>query len=136
LLENEPVRFRLRCRKFIELIRREAETNMMGHDAQRANGHQTGMEIDDMDIEDGANGHSASGDFSNDALAFGQQLAAEYATDGSSEVRKALQDIFALMAYANPLREKEVAHLLDKKGRLAVAEELNSAILRKLTVSA
>jgi hypothetical protein len=33
------------------------------------------------------------------------------------------------MAYQDPLNAKEVSHLLDPNGRVAVAEELNSAIL-------
>ena len=43
----------------------------------------------------------------------------------------ALKDAFALIAYEDPLNAKEVSHLLDPSGRVAVAEELNSAILCK-----
>jgi len=125
LEKNEQVRFKLRCRKFVEMVRREAELNLMGGD-RRNNGHHQDMEIDDMDMEGGGENQ----DLADEALTYGQNLAAEYSDDRREEVIKALQDIFSLMAYTNPLKEKEVEHLLDRKGRAAVAEELNSAILR------
>jgi hypothetical protein len=64
-------------------------------------------------------------------LEYGQALQAEYATDPRREVSQALDEIWSLVAYKNPLKEPQVSHLLDRKGRVAVAEELNSAILRK-----
>lgn len=64
-------------------------------------------------------------------LEYGQTLQAEYANDPRKEVSTALNDIWALMAYRNPLKEPQVCHLLDRRGRVAVAEELNSAILCK-----
>ena len=128
LPNNENVHFKLLCRKFIEMVRREAESNMAGG-SRRSKGHPQDMEIDDMDVEDGP---VKNLEMASEALIFGQKLAAEYSNDPSEEVRRALHDIFSLMAYANPLKEKDVAHLLDRKGRAVVAEELNSAILRKL----
>ncbi len=128
--ENEPVHFRLRCRKFIEMIRREAELKMTGTD-RRGHGPQQAMEIDDMEMEDGMDSSHESRSLVEEAITYGQNLYAEYSDDPRNEVRKALDDIFSLIAYENPLKEKEVAHLLDRKGRVAVAEELNSAILRK-----
>lgn len=141
LKENEHVYFRLRCRKFIEMIRREAETNLVGGDKRSQtvgnNGHShpppgEHMELDD-DMEDFDN-HAdvAPSDLTQVALLYGQSLQAEYAGDERREVRTALEEIFSLMAYQNPLKESKVAHLLDRKGRVAVAEELNSAILRTL----
>lgn len=137
LEEHEQVHFRLRCRKFIEMIRREAELNL-GGDRRTHNGHShppTGedMEIDDDVDEDDENGMdlSGSGDLTQVALLYGQSLQGEYAGDERREIRTALEEIFSLMAYQNPLKEDKVAHLLDRKGRVAVAEELNSAILRK-----
>jgi len=131
LKDNEPVHFRLRCRQFIEMIRFEAEMNMAGGGTKRANGHAQDLD-DDMEMEDGVTGsHGDTGSIVHAALAYGQTLQAEYASDPRVEVHKALEDIFSLVAYENPLKEKEVAHLLDRKGRVAVAEELNSAILRE-----
>lgn len=66
-------------------------------------------------------------------LEYGQTLQAEYAEDSRKEVGKALDEIWSLIAYRNPLKEPQVSHLLDRKGRVTVAEELNSAILCKPT---
>jgi hypothetical protein len=66
-----------------------------------------------------------------DTLTYGQELQAEFKDDPRREVHKALDDAFALMAYSDPLNAKEVSHLLDPNGRVAVAEELNAAILCK-----
>lgn len=64
-------------------------------------------------------------------IQYGQDLQAEYKDDPRREIAKALNEVFSLLAYPNPLQVKEVAPLLDRKGRVAVAEELNSAILCK-----
>lgn len=135
---NEQVLFRLKCRKFIEMIRREAEINLNGSDRRsQNNGHNhpppTGedMELDEeMDDLDGRmDATGGSRDLTQVALQYGQTLQAEYAGDDRREVRAALEEIFSLIAYQNPLKEPKVAHLLERKGRVAVAEELNSAIL-------
>lgn len=140
LKENEQVYFRLRCRKFIEMIRREAEMNLVGGDKRSHvignNGHSHPVPGDDMELDEdmadsGDQVGIASRDLTQVALLYGQSLQAEYAGDERREVRTALEEIFSLMAYQNPLKESKVAHLLDRKGRVAVAEELNSAILRE-----
>ena len=64
-----------------------------------------------------------------EALAYGMELRAEFSADPRRETAKQLDDMFSLLAYPNPMRVKEVAHLVDGSGRVAVAEELNSAIL-------
>lgn len=144
LKENEQVHFHLRCRKFIEMIRREAETNLVGAGGPKGNhatanisgnnGHSQPPVVEDMELDedmedlDGAQGQL---DLTQDALLYGQTLQEKYRKDDRPEVRAALNEIFGLMAYPNPLKEPKVAHLLDRKGRVAVAEELNSAILRE-----
>lgn len=99
------------------------------------NGHSHTTTGEDMELDDDMGdfeNHAdiAPGDLTQVALQYGQSLQAEYAGDERREVRTALEEIFSLMAYQNPLKESKVAHLLDRKGRVAVAEELNSAILR------
>lgn len=146
LAENENVYFRLRCRKFIEMVLKEATqrleaekryTNGSNSSSNGADDHQDtdmddgaalGGEDEDMDGEDGVENISGI----PKTVAYGQQLQAEFKDDPRREVQKALMDIFALMAYKDPLQSKEMAYLLDKKGRVAVAEELNSAILLSL----
>lgn len=67
----------------------------------------------------------------SETLAYGQMLHVEFKDDPRKEVSKALEDAFSLLAYKDPINEKMVAHILDPSGRITVAEELNSAILRK-----
>ena len=64
-------------------------------------------------------------------LEYGRTLQEQYVNDPRVEVSKALTEIWALLAYENPLKVPQVSHLLDRNGRVTVAEELNSAILRK-----
>ncbi|KAI1250917.1 hypothetical protein MGN70_007978 [Eutypa lata] len=139
LNENRQVDFRLKCRKFIEMVRKSAE---LSHgSSKKSNGHTfddipNEMDVDEngysdqMETEDGLD--TATTDQDNllaETIAYGQQLQAEFKDDNRREVSKSLGEVFALLAYPNPLEVKEIAHLLDRKGRVAVAEELNSAIL-------
>lgn len=141
LNENRQVDFRLKCRKFIEMVRKSAE---LSHgSSKKSNGHTfddipNEMDVDEngysdqMETEDGLD--TATTDQDNllaETIEYGQQLQAEFKDDNRREVSKSLGEVFALLAYPNPLEVKEIAHLLDRKGRVAVAEELNSAILCK-----
>ncbi|RDA93597.1 hypothetical protein CP533_6137 [Ophiocordyceps camponoti-saundersi (nom. inval.)] len=135
LQDNEEVYFRLRCRKFIEMVCKAAHMRVAS-DNRRNNGHE-------MDIDGETTGWSDSMDtdgsdqtelmkLEQDMLEFGQALEAQYANDQRKDVSQTLGEIWALVAYSNPLKEPLVSHLLDRKGRSAVAEELNSAILTSL----
>ncbi len=140
LQDNEQVYFKLRCRKFIEMVRKAALLKM-ANDPPRSNGHAAPHDMDiDINGEDsygldeGASGQQINDELmelENDMLQYGQTLQAEYATDPRKDVSKALDEIWSLVAYSNPLKEPHVSHLLDRKGRAAVAEEVNSAILCK-----
>lgn len=66
--------------------------------------------------------------FTNDTITYGMELKAEFSNDPRREVKRALEDTFALIAYEN-VRESALAPLLETAGRVPVAEELNSAIL-------
>ncbi|KAK4241617.1 hypothetical protein C8A03DRAFT_12110 [Achaetomium macrosporum] len=160
LRDNEQVYFHLRCRKFIEMVRREAELNIQleerrsmaakSHQQRQAddNDHEmveaepAQLETDtaprdqdyhmDMTMAEDAADASGVSKLSQDALAYGMELRAEFNTDPRRETAKQLDEIFSLIAYPNPLKVKEVAHMLDGTGRVAVAEELNSAILMSL----
>ena len=65
-----------------------------------------------------------------ETIKYGQLLQSEFRDDERKEVKKALEETFSLLAYEDP-KSSVVAHLLDPDGRVPVAEELNSAILRK-----
>jgi hypothetical protein len=147
---NQQVYFRLRCRKFVEIIRQHAEEKAKKQSSAGAVPvTKTIQSHDDEDMEveqdgDGYEGNEWSermedkspslGGFPEKALEYGQELRAEFANSADPEVSKHLNEIFALIAYQNPLTEESVAHLLDHSGRVAVAEELNSAILRTFSV--
>jgi Ran-binding protein 9/10 len=92
------------------------------------NGNENGA-WDQMETEDALDNSVELVGLEVQTLEYGQILQAEYQNDPRREVSKALGDIYALLAYENPLDEPQVSYLLDRKGRITVAEELNSAIL-------
>lgn len=147
--ENAQVHFKLCCRKFIEMVRKTAQLRS-AIDSKMSNGHRPGSSSISQDMDVDVNGGDDMAwnehtDFEADMenaqfellkleeemLSYGQTLGATYARNPRIEVSKALEEIWALVAYSNPVVEPTVSHLLDKKGRVAVAEELNSAILGK-----
>ncbi|KAF4448743.1 hypothetical protein F53441_7891 [Fusarium austroafricanum] len=141
LRDNEHVYFRLRCRKFIELVRKAAQLNMRRE--IKGNGHVINVAPQTMDLDlngsenaswdvDGSENTTELAELERSMLEYGQKLQEEYANDPRVEVSKALNEIWALVAYQNPLKEPQVSHLLDRSGRVSVAEELNSAILLSL----
>ncbi|KAM4057614.1 SPRY domain-containing protein [Hirsutella rhossiliensis] len=144
LQDHEDVFFKLRCRKFIEMVRKAAQMRA-ANDPRRSNGHGPASHEMDVDLNGAENvawGESMDMDGSEQQtelmrleqsmLEYGQVLEAQYANDSRKEVSNALGEIWALVAYSNPLKEPQVSHLLDRKGRAVVAEELNSAILSSL----
>jgi len=154
LKDNEHVYFRLRIRRFIEMIRQGAEMqrSWSTNGIKKSNGHGPAYHYDeyvghDMEIDDQQNQNNNHDrmeteelpidneakyqQLTQDTLIYGQALDAEFKNDPRREVKKALQDAFALMAYKDPFTESSLAYLLDISGREAVADELNSAILCK-----
>ena len=61
-------------------------------------------------------------------IQYGQELKSEFDGDPRREVKQALEETFALIAYPDA-RESMLAPLLDVGERVPVAEELNAAIL-------
>jgi hypothetical protein len=140
LRDNEEVHFRLRCRKFIEMVLKAAQLKNAS-ELGRNNGLDTAsqeMDVDEgadwsatMDMDSGSNAARVQ-QLEHEMLNYGQSLDAEYQADTRKEVHQVLQEIWGLVAYENPLKEPKVSHLLDRRGRVAVAEEVNSAILLSL----
>ncbi|KAI1500799.1 SPRY domain-containing protein [Biscogniauxia marginata] len=140
LEDNSHVYFKLKCRKFIEMVRKSAEQSTGA--SKKSNGHSFDDIPNEMDVdengfsdkmeEDGIDSQTDGGSLLAETIQYGQALQAEFKDDPRREIGKALSDVFALLAYPNPLQVKEIAPLLDRKGRVAVAEELNSAILSSL----
>jgi hypothetical protein len=104
--------------------------DILNHDMELDDHQPQGNNWDRMETEESADNHVEYQNLLQETLLYGQFLQAEFKDDPRREVGKALEDAFSLMAYEDPLNAKEVAHLLDPSGRQAVAEELNSAILR------
>ncbi|KAI0134757.1 SPRY domain-containing protein [Xylariales sp. AK1849] len=144
LKENEQVYFRLRCRKFIEMVRKSGELNYhQNGSSKKSNGlsvedHPNEMDLDEnsfsdkMETEDGLDSSTGHDAVTTEMIMYGMQLQEDFKGDSRKDIKKTLDEVFSLLAYSNPLEVKEVAHLLDRRGRVAVAEELNSAILMSL----
>ena len=156
LTSNPQIVFRLKCRKWVELIRRSSELSRPperhSHAASTQLSSQNGsgihddsvfaqdMELDDwekMDPDDSDRAMQAQ-KLQMEAIEYGGDLMKEYgATPGQhhdrdrSHYSQMLHDIFSLIAY-DDAKASVHGHLLDPAGRVAVAEELNSAILGKL----
>lgn len=71
----------------------------------------------------------------NEALLYGRELQREFKDDPRREVKEALEETFALIAYPDA-RESSLGFLLEEEGRVPVAEELNGAILGEFFFSA
>jgi len=66
-----------------------------------------------------------------EALNYGRELSVEFSSDPRPAVKQALNDTFALIAYTDA-RESVVGGLMEGKGRVEIAEEVNAAILVSL----
>jgi Ran-binding protein 9/10 len=177
LRDNENIYFKMRCRKFVEMIRRTAEladgtspslaptkgasASSSHHDRHDDyNGiFDQEMELDEFGTTRNGTSHNGSGDVWEDGgamdtsedlytqigrkemgysemmtetLQYGRELREEFEGDPRREVKKGLEDTFALIAYADP-RDSPMASMLDDSERAPVAEELNGAILGTLT---
>lgn len=151
LQDNPHIYFQLRCRKFLEMLRRSSELSSNSsrqnkssngaallHDDDDVFEQEEEMELDDqihdtysdtdgMETEEPESTH----ELLTEAVQYGQQLRADCPSDDHGDDRKFLEDIFSLVAYADP-KSSVHGHYLDPAGRIAVAEELNSAILVSL----
>jgi hypothetical protein len=87
--------------------------------------------LEDGDEDDMEDKVAKSERATSETIAYGMELKSEFANDPRREVKRALEDTFALIAYADA-RESSLAPLLEISGRAPVAEELNSAILVSL----
>ncbi|KAK6496785.1 hypothetical protein TWF481_001773 [Arthrobotrys musiformis] len=149
LERNEQINFRLRCRKFIEMMRQSAEATNGRKKSQPstskrrafdAYGDDEDEDVDmdgedsrsDMDVDDPADVTGpAVPDFDllGKVLEYGRQLQEDF--KDKPELQEEMEEVFSLFAYSNPMTSP-MAHLLSEEGRGPVAEALNSAILVSL----
>lgn len=148
------MRFKLRCRKFVELILEAAELkkNMKSEDASG---------VDGMDVDDEAGDGIATNRYSTNVIAipakskrkqsissshnhaqyesalslaitYGQTLQSDYKTDSRPEVRAIFKRTFGVVAYEDPLEAGgDAAEVAGHEARVALATELNQHILRE-----
>lgn len=138
VLEDYPqIHFKLRCRQFLEVMRRYSE--LVPEPTKRPSSIPDEHAVFDQEMEiddgtwgaDGMDTEEPEGEFSellNKAVEYGQQLRMDYPSDENGGDKNMLKDIFSLVAYPDP-KNSIYGHYLDPAGRVAVAEELNSAIL-------
>ena len=150
LQDNPQIYFRLRCRKFVEIMRQAAEVldRSVEKKPKFANGDASAISDDhfepDMEIDEQLNGNddwdrmeTEEADnglkyqtLTENALLYAQELDTEFKNDRNKDVKDELENIFAMFCYEDPRKSpSKIAHLLDRAGRVPVAEELNSAIL-------
>ena len=159
LNDNPQIVFRLKCRKWIELIRQANELSRpidrISHPSANTSSAQNGsamnddsvfthdMELDDWEkMEADEQDRTAQAQkLQMDAIEYGGILMKEYGSGmfqqsdkGQSQYGRMLNDIFSLIAY-DDAKSSVHGHLLDPAGRVAVAEELNSAILGRWSES-
>ncbi|KAK6522795.1 hypothetical protein TWF281_002229 [Arthrobotrys megalospora] len=148
LLRNEQINFRLRCRKFIEMMRQSAEANngrkKVPPPASKRRAFDTYEEDEDVDMDSGDtrsdmdmdDATPVTGptppdnlDMLTKVLEYGRQLQEDF--KGKPELQEEMEEVFSLFAYSDPM-VSPMAHLLSEDGRAPVAEALNSAILVSL----
>lgn len=196
LIHNTMIHFRLKCLKFIELLRASIGGSAQSSEKRRGKRRETGsntFDFDDDEDEDAFNhemdidgddlplqqhtnggaapqpewgsgsamhvdsehdglyedppehidvpstnnskGKSASNGLlpitNQDLIDYGTQLKAEYDNDSRREIKDELRRMFGLMIYPNP-KDSALKDLFEVRKRMAIAEELNGAILGSL----
>lgn len=122
VLEREQglMLFKLRCRKFIELILIAADALKRTRE-ERADGPPQRTLI--------ASTETAQIPLTN-ALTYGQQLELDYRDDTRPEIATYLKKTFSVVAYEDPLSVAgEVGKIAGQESRNALAMEMNEAIL-------
>ncbi|EWC43639.1 hypothetical protein DRE_01526 [Drechslerella stenobrocha 248] len=160
LLRNEQINFRLRCRKFIEMMRQSAELSNGSHkkatpasssgSANKGRTFETYEEDEDIEMVGDDGGTRSDWDMDGDDEDYGDgddndhlsqndmlERLLEYGQQmqrdfrDKPELQEEMEEVFSLWAYPDPM-SSPVAHLLSIDGRTIVAEALNSAILVSL----
>eukprot|EP00834_Sanchytrium_tribonematis_P005272 NODE_308_length_10101_cov_0.990102.p3 type:complete len:414 gc:universal NODE_308_length_10101_cov_0.990102:2342-1101(-) len=101
--KNEDITFKLKCRKFVEMVKIMLDLKVNGQ----------ASEFDSM---------------LQNTLLYGQELQNIYRNIQKEDFQQKLVETFSLVAYDDP-RKSSVSHLMDDSQRRVLADELNSAIL-------
>lgn len=153
LKEHPQIHFKLRCRKFIEMMRKSQELLLSSGTDSSKRSASPGLDehaVFDQEMElDGDAGWDGVGmeteasqipspqthernerfnELLTEAVEYGQSLRLDYHHGDDGLDLKMLDEVFSLVCYPDP-KGSPHGHYLDPEGRVAVAEELNSAIL-------
>ncbi|ORX83667.1 SPRY-domain-containing protein [Anaeromyces robustus] len=118
LSNNDILLFNLRCRKFIEMIRKNEELDM---DTEIDT-----IDDDAMDVDEDKNKNMSQRII--ETMKYGQELNSLYGQDERDEIKNTLTKTFSLFAYEHP-NNSALSYLLDPSRREIVANQLNVAIL-------
>jgi len=116
LENNDILLFNLRCRKFLEMIRKNEELDM----------DTDTIDDDAMDVDDEKNKNISQKII--ETMKYGQELQSLYGHDERDEIKNTLKETFSLFAYEHP-NNSSLAYLLEPSRREIVANQLNVAIL-------
>ncbi len=145
--EEGLMMFKLRCRKFVELILEAVEieqtikpksyayADVCDCDSEMVDGMDLGDDMS-MDIDDGfSNGVSMSAaersvaryeKSLSEAIAYGQSLQADYKADHRPEVKGTFKKTFGILAWDDPLEAGgTAAEVVGIEARIELANELN-----------
>ncbi|KAL1739540.1 concanavalin A-like lectin/glucanase domain-containing protein [Schizophyllum fasciatum] len=139
--------FKLRCRRFVEMVLQAAEEKKRAVAEGAADGNDVGTfdtadedeeDEDSMDVDDGAalvNGGepvvSTHERVLQEALQYGRALWNDYKYDTRPEVRALSERTFGIVAFDDPIEAGGItAEVAGPAARVALGNELNQAILK------
>lgn len=137
LQKHEILYFRIRCRKFIEMMRASAEeatvNTAMAIDYHREALSNTSEKSNDITMIESAEAPERPTKKDRQslieaAMLYGQSLHALYGGSADPSFRLGLEEAFSLLPYADPMNSP-MAHLVSDAGRVQIAEDVNRAIL-------
>lgn len=146
LEQQEVLRFRIKCRKFIEMMRSCAQAQnhvsecQLLQDIPRQLEDDAETEKQELDVtmadvtyppgidQDVPSVDKDTKTLLDEAILYGQHLQSLYAAPTNPIFRSGLEEAFSLLAYSDPLNSP-LAHLLSPSLRVEIAEDVNRAIL-------
>uniref|UniRef100_A0A060T2J0 ARAD1C28996p n=1 Tax=Blastobotrys adeninivorans TaxID=409370 RepID=A0A060T2J0_BLAAD len=130
VLENNDIMYlKLRCRKFVELVRQtiasqDVEMGDIANESDPSSSSTAGA---------GTSSEAVDYDKAMQAvIQYGQEMQKDYKDDSRPIVQEMLTQVFSLLAYDDPSTVPSLAYLFAKDSLVPLAEELNSEILASL----